>query len=270
MFKWLEKIKRDLLERHARALQSAPEDGEAGFTLIEMSIVLVIIGLIIGGVLKGQELINSTRIKATVSQWDASKAAINGFIDKFRALPGDYNDANTVISATGVLNGGTAGLGNGQVGTLFTANNGGGNTAYANNVAGTTDESLNAWAHLGAAGLISGITVSSTGGALTAAGSGGVMTGKISGTSWAIVHATINGQTSLWGRLQGGTGAPTAAVSAKDAAEIDRKFDDNSAITGTIMAAPLGATAGTDCATTGGVYHALNVTNVCVVAMNLQ
>ncbi|MCC7167430.1 MAG: prepilin-type N-terminal cleavage/methylation domain-containing protein [Rhodospirillales bacterium] len=259
---WLER-KRHALEHRMAAMA----EDESGFTLIEMSIVLVIIGLIIGGVLKGQELINSTRLKATVSQWDATKAAVNGFQDKYNSVPGDYNDANVTISANGVLQGGTTGLGNGTVGTLLTDAN-----AFNNDISGATTENLNAWAHLGAAGLVAGITVCTTANTLQAAASGGVMTGKISGTSWAILHGTVNSSTSLWSRLQFGTGSPTASLSGKDAAEIDRKVDDNNAIRGSIQSYPQGATnVSTGCsADTTGAYSALSTTRACTTIFNLQ
>ena len=63
---------------------------QSGFTLIEIAIVLVIIGLLLGGVLKGQELITSARVRNLISQQDGIKAAYFGFLDRFRALPGDY------------------------------------------------------------------------------------------------------------------------------------------------------------------------------------
>ncbi len=63
---------------------------QSGFTLIEIAIVLVIIGLLLGGVLKGQELITSARVRNMISQQDGIKAAYFGFLDRYRALPGDY------------------------------------------------------------------------------------------------------------------------------------------------------------------------------------
>ena len=69
-----------------------------GFTLIEIAIVLVIIGLLLGGVLKGQELITGARVRNLISQQDGIKAAFFGFQDRYRALPGDYAAANTNIN----------------------------------------------------------------------------------------------------------------------------------------------------------------------------
>src|SRR5688572_32426776 len=85
---------------------------QAGFTLIEIAIVLVIIGLLLGGVLKGQELITSARVRNLISQQDGIKAAYFGFLDRYRALPGDYNAASTNIP--GISAGCNAGNGNGN------------------------------------------------------------------------------------------------------------------------------------------------------------
>lgn len=64
-----------------------------GFTLIELSIVLVIIGLIVGGVLVGQDLVKAAEIRAQVSQIDKIRVAVNTFLGKYEALPGDMNSA---------------------------------------------------------------------------------------------------------------------------------------------------------------------------------
>jgi len=250
---------RNWLVSKERALRSRLEraEGEEGFTLIEMSIVLVIIGLLIGGVLKGQELIASTRLKTTVSQWDAAKASINGFIDKFSNLPGDYNLATTYLSVNGVNNGD----GDGTIGTAVVTGNW--NSA---NVGADGTENLNAWAHMAAAGLIAGVTIKSGAVGAQSAASGGVLMGKISGTSWAVVHGVAQTTSSVWARLQGGTGAPTPSLSAKQAAEIDRKYDDGVSTSGSIVSDD-----NETCTTSSnGVYNALQTTNACVMAFNLQ
>ena len=72
---------------------------QTGFTLIEIAIVLVIVGLLLGGVLKGQELITSARVRNMISQQDGIKAAYYGFQDRYRALPGDYREASTMSRA---------------------------------------------------------------------------------------------------------------------------------------------------------------------------
>jgi prepilin-type N-terminal cleavage/methylation domain-containing protein len=62
---------------------------QSGFTLIEIAIVLVIIGLLLGGILKGQELITQGRIRNVGNDFQSVTAAINLYQDRYRALPGD-------------------------------------------------------------------------------------------------------------------------------------------------------------------------------------
>jgi prepilin-type N-terminal cleavage/methylation domain-containing protein len=118
-------------------------NGSRGFTLIEIAIVLVIIGLLLGGVLKGQELITGARVRNLISQQDGIKAAFFGFQDRYRALPGDYASASTNIKCIGAtcLNGN----GNGQI------------EAAATPVSGSeVHEELLVWTHLTAAGFLNG------------------------------------------------------------------------------------------------------------------
>ncbi len=75
---------------------------QSGFTLIEMAIVLVIIGLLLGGVLKGQELIKNAKVRNTISSMDELKASIFGFQDRYRAMPGDMLNASTLVGANAV------------------------------------------------------------------------------------------------------------------------------------------------------------------------
>ena len=86
---------------------------QLGFTLVEIAIVLVIIGLLLGGVLKGQELINQAKIKNVINDINGVTAAVQAYQDRYRALPGDDPGAAgrwtaTVLSATagdGVITG---------------------------------------------------------------------------------------------------------------------------------------------------------------------
>ena len=64
---------------------------QRGFTLVEIAIVLVIIGLLLGGILKGQELINSARVRNLADTSTGIQAAYYGFIDRYRRIPGDWN-----------------------------------------------------------------------------------------------------------------------------------------------------------------------------------
>ncbi len=75
---------------------------QSGFTLIEIAIVLVIIGLLTGGVLKGQELIANAKVRNSIKQMEELKAAVFGFQDRFRALPGDMSNAATVVGNNAV------------------------------------------------------------------------------------------------------------------------------------------------------------------------
>ncbi len=66
---------------------------EAGFTLVEIAIVMVIIGLLIGGILKGQAMIQNAKVKRVVKQGDELRAAVMSFYDKYGMYPGDENKA---------------------------------------------------------------------------------------------------------------------------------------------------------------------------------
>jgi prepilin-type N-terminal cleavage/methylation domain-containing protein len=79
---------------------------QRGFTLVEIAIVLVIIGLLLGGILKGQELITSARVRNIADQNSGVQAAYYGFIDRYRQVPGDWNEDNAAQAIPGVTTGG--------------------------------------------------------------------------------------------------------------------------------------------------------------------
>src|SRR2546428_2602115 len=68
---------------------------QAGFTLVEIAIVLVIIGLLLGGILKGQEMITQAKIKNIVNDFNGVTVAVTSYQDRYRAIPGDDRNAST-------------------------------------------------------------------------------------------------------------------------------------------------------------------------------
>src|SRR5436190_23947219 len=72
----------------------------SGFTLIEVAIVLVIIGLLVAGIIKGQELMTGARVRNVIQQHDGARAAFLGFMDRYRQPPGDF--ALAAANITGV------------------------------------------------------------------------------------------------------------------------------------------------------------------------
>lgn len=93
-------------------------NNEKGFTLVEIAIVLVIIGLLLGGVLKGQQMIASAKIKSLVNHANGLSAAVYAYQDRYKALPGDDPRATTNLpgAAGGCVVGDLVnGNGNGQI-----------------------------------------------------------------------------------------------------------------------------------------------------------
>ena len=120
-----------------------PDSRRSGFTLIELSIVLVIIGLVVGGVMVGKDLIYAARIRAQITQIEKYNTAVNTFNVKYNAIPGDMEAS--VAAANGfATRAGTEGRGDGN-GLLE------GSASGSSNVCG---ETALFWNDLVTAGLI--------------------------------------------------------------------------------------------------------------------
>jgi len=137
-------VYRQILRKKGNLLREPIEgtstEQKKGFTLIELSIVLVIIGLIVAGVLTGQDLILAAKIRATTSQYVSYNTAANAFLNKYNSLPGDL-PASTAEAFGFSYGSGAAGQGDGDGLISGTASM-------------ATEEGVLFWAHLYQANLI--------------------------------------------------------------------------------------------------------------------
>ena len=177
---------------------------QKGFTLVEIAIVLVIIGLLLGGILKGQEMIAQAKIKNVVADFSGISAAYYGYQDRYRAIPGDDPNAATRWAGATVHATATE-VGNGRVQGKY-------------NSTANTDESRMWWDHLRRAGFVAGNGYTQPFNAVT--GMIGVQTGDAAGA------------TALGGF--GGLIVCSANLPDKIAIAVDTQMDDGVIGTGTV------------------------------------
>jgi prepilin-type N-terminal cleavage/methylation domain-containing protein len=187
---------------------------ETGFTLVEIAIVLVIIGLLLGGILKGQEMITQAKIKNVINDFNGITAAMNSYRDRYRTLPGDDNSAaNRWAGAFG-------GNGNGQ---FDGAAAGGTAPEVYNNVPAAaptlaTPEVNKFWWHLRLSGFVAGQTA----------------VGDV-----ASITPPTNSTSGLLGVQTGGMGFTsniicTSNLPDKIAIAVDTQMDDATSTTGQV------------------------------------
>ncbi len=208
-----------------------------GYTLVELSVTLVIIALLIGGIIFGKSLIRNSELRAITSEYASYVQAIGNFRDKYQALPGDFAAASSVWS----------GITNGDGDGLITVN-----------VAGTRlDEQFLAWQHLAKSEFIKGNFTGT-------AGSAGVRdrvvgtnipTSQLANAGWGLISVTLTdiaggyGAISyiapdippnhvLWlggGSITGTADFQKAVLTGAEAKDIDTKSDDGLPYTGKIV-----------------------------------
>ncbi len=191
---------------------------QSGFTLVEIAIVLVIIGLLLGGVLKGQELVNSAKVKNLANDFRSISSFVYAYQDRFRALPGDDRSANTHVN--GGVNATTpvaANVGNARI-------NGNWNSVVQ------TDESYLFWQHVRLAGLATGTPIIGAADYIPRNAEGGI----IGITGDAVLNAP-------------GTPYPASfyvcsqGIQGRHARQIDTTIDDGNTQTGAVRIIANGA-----------------------------
>jgi prepilin-type N-terminal cleavage/methylation domain-containing protein len=237
---------------HSQMILSTTRKSEAGFTLVELAIVLMIIGLLIGGILRGQELMENARVTSTIQQTKAYDGATTTFRDAYSALPGDIVQPGNRLPNCTTAPCNTQGDGNSIIGTPMTARGG----AYDT---GTGTENRRYWLHMAVARLISGVDASgaSTGGwgimfpAAKIAGGFHVVFANIAAAAPAPAIAghflILRNNSSATGTVAS-EGNGNSALSPLRAAQIDRKLDDGLPQTGDVV----GVGAGADCTAATG------------------
>jgi prepilin-type N-terminal cleavage/methylation domain-containing protein len=195
-------------------VQRTPKHRQSGFTLLEIALVLVLVGLLVGGVLRAQEMIIQARIKSVVNDFNGTTAAYFAYYDRYKAVPGDDPNAGGPDGRWTAAFNALAGGGDGMVSGSYLDNPAGVLGAADN----TQGESMNFWWHLRLAGFVPG---------------------PRSGPGAAV--APVNAVGGLVGVQTGGMGLPGLVVCFnnvpdKIASAVDAMLDDHDPARGHLRA----------------------------------
>lgn len=219
-----------------------------GFSLLELSIVLVIIGLITGGIMAGQSMVRAAELRSVVTDIRKYQSAVNTFRDKYQALPGDMKNATAYWGA--LADGGPSAACSTAApsGTATCNGNGNGQVEDLNDSTYIQSENFRFWQHLANAGLVEGSYTgeSSPAGGVIASPGVNVPASKISGAGYSVEapcsgSATKCDNTSIdYGNIiEFGAGNASSytysnTISPADAYSIDSKIDDGFPTRGTV------------------------------------
>lgn len=240
------------------------------FSLVELSIVLVILGLLTGGILAGQSLIRAAELRGVTQQYQRIHASFYSFRDKYASIPGDFNNATLFwLSAGG--NGGDATCYMAQTSGSPATCNGSGNGQISAITGATNAERFMAWKHLANAGLIEGSYTGRTEGLVSTyevAPGKNTLAGRISNSFFDLLYILqTNPHHFSASKLEAnaigayGTNATFTVFKPEEAWNIDSKLDDGSPVYGTIVAPKSTAAYQDNCTTSDNADAAYKVTH---------
>lgn len=217
---------------------------QGGFTLVEIAIVLVIIGLLMGGVLKGQELINSAKVKNLVGDFRTTSTLVYGYQDRFKNFPGDQTQAQLETAfGTGMVSACTP-----EADGLCKHNNGRLDGSW--DASALTSETFVFWQHVRLANLATGTTSTTDTNYLPRNADGGLI-GIESGVTAAGVAAPPIKD------MRGAYYVCSNAILGRYAKQIDTTMDDGNTATGSVRAIPVGSARTVDATATTAIVDGL-------------
>ena len=253
---------------------------QKGFSLVELSIVLVILGLLTGGILAGQNLIRAAELRAITNEYQQIRTAYFTFRDKYFALPGDMRNAYdfwgvaagcTDVVVTSNVNG-CNGNGNGTIGD-------------SSEVA----ERFRFWQHMANAGLIEGsyTGLAGSGGASHHVRGENAKSSRVSNAAYAVITQPIDGYGNspnfytgqgadipfrhLVLGVQTTNGMPhNTFLKPEEAWNIDTKMDDGKPAQGNVRAMANGLFCADDYDVQAAEYDLLITTNSCNLLLSLE
>jgi len=235
-----------LMTTHTKSFKIQPMNSlKNAFSLVELSIVLVILGLLTGGILGGQSLIRAAELRAVSTEYQRWVTATQTFRDKYFALPGDMTNATAFWGKDNAVCTGDSGT----AATPGTCNGNGNGEFTAASGAGATGELYQYWKQMGLAGLIEGqyTGVAGPGGASEVVIGVTAPRSKLNNAGWSVwnganypgntaAFASDYGQTLMFGTFNATQKTQGFAVKPEEAWNIDTKLDDGSPARGKIWA----------------------------------
>jgi prepilin-type N-terminal cleavage/methylation domain-containing protein len=210
-----------------------------GYSLVELSIVLAILGLIIGGIVAGQALLRAAELRAVSTEYTRYRTALQAFGDKYNAAPGDMANATNYWGIATAC-GGTSATG--------TCNGNGDGFLNAAASASTTGEEFQFWRQLALSGFIGGnyTGVSGPAGAGDAVLSTNVPVSRLTNAGWdahyigvyagdTAAFAGDYGNVFVLGGQSTGNWPMNPVLKPEEAWNIDTKLDDGMPATGRIV-----------------------------------